>query len=159
VLILSLTASDITGIVIYVSCVVIVISLPIFAHKKYRDPGFLQGLVLSALFHILILLPNLFLIWLGLIYVIGFSFGILSGIYNTNVKRGALCGSLGVLISWTAYGILNFEIITYLFSARFFLIWILPAIILGAPGGILGRKIREIKFEKEAPKRENSSNE
>ena len=100
-----------------------------------------------------------------IIYVLGLFFGIVAGIYNINVKRGALCGALGVLISWTSYGALTYSTIIYLFSVDLFLVYLLPAIMLGALGGVVGRKIRERKIEKtpqkssNLKKREDTSNE
>jgi len=150
--ILSSASFAITGITIYISCIVITVTLTIYAHKKYQDPCFLQGIFLSTLFHLLLLLPNIYLIFLPIIYVLGLIFGIVAGIYNINVKRGALCGALGVLISWTSYGVLTYNTIIYLFSVNLFLVYLLPAIMFGAIGGVGGHKIRERKIEKKTQK-------
>ena len=142
---LSLTGYIVTGIVIYAICIVIAICLIIFVHKKYQDPTFLQGIVLSTFFHILVLLPNLIFLFFPIVYVFGLIFGILAGYVNTNIKRGSLSGALCVLISWICYGALTYNSIVLLFSVEASLIYLLPSILCGAIGGVIGYKIRYLK--------------
>ncbi len=142
---MNLTEYIVTGVVIYAICIVIAICLIIFAHKKYQDPHFLQGIVFSSLFHILVLLPNLIFLFFPIVYVFGLIFGIMAGYMNINIKRGSLSGALGVLISWICYGALTYNSIVLLFSVEVSLIFLLPSILCGAIGGVIGYKIRYMK--------------
>ena len=69
----------------------------------------------------------------------------MAGYMNTNIKRGSLSGALGVLISWICYGALTYNSIVLLFSVEVSLIFLLPSILCGAIGGVIGYKIRYMK--------------
>ena len=157
---MSLTEYIVTGVVIYAICIVIAVCLIFFAHKKYQDPYFIQGLVLSSLFHLLLLLPNLVFIFFPIVYGFGLIFGILAGYVNINIKRGALCGALGVLISWICYGAFTYNSIPLLFSVEMSLLYLIPSILCGSLGGVIGFKIRNMKLasiKSEQVKKDNNS--
>ena len=150
---MSLTEYIVTGVVIYAICIALAVCIIIFVHKKYQDPYFIQGLVLSSLFHLLLLLPNLVFIFFPIVYGFGLIFGILAGYVNINIKRGALCGALGVLISWICYGAFTYNSIPLLFSVQMSLLYLIPSISCGALGGVIGFKIREMKVNPQVSKK------
>jgi len=134
--------------VIYIICIVSASCLIFLAHKKFQDQNFLLGIFLSSILHLLPILSNLWLYLFFVIYIFGFIFGILAGSTNLDIKRGALCGALGILISWILYGVLNFSSIVVIFSGIGFVTYILPVILCGAVGGGLGSKIRLLRGDR-----------
>ncbi|MCK4286388.1 MAG: hypothetical protein KAX18_09300 [Candidatus Lokiarchaeota archaeon] len=115
-------------------------------YRKYHDKNLIIGILISAAFYVIIDV-NLFgvLSYLLSIQFIGyfifcFICGIMAGLINEDIKRGAISGAIGMIIAMAlTYPYIYF--IIFVFGIHF-PFQALPSILGGAIGGTLGSQIR-----------------
>ncbi|MHA2036802.1 MAG: hypothetical protein ACW98X_10235 [Promethearchaeota archaeon] len=128
---------------IYIGCIVIFVIITVSIYKKYRDNDFLSGIFLSGVLNLLLLLPLLSIYFFILGYVSSFLFGYVAGYFNKNYKRGLLSGAMGILFSWILFGILSPLGFLLFYSLFYAGLLIIPTILFGGIGGVIGGKIRQ----------------
>ena len=130
----------VSGLAIFIACIVIYGYLLFLANKKYQD--FLGGIFISGLLNSLFLLSTVSF-YFFLVYILSFAFGIAAGYFNTVVKRGLLGGAAGITLSWLIFGTISTSSFLAFFSDFFTVVYIIPSILCGTMGGFIGSKIRE----------------
>ena len=136
---------------LFLALLIIFVSLAIIIYLKYQDMSFFQGIFLAAFINFaFVTLASLFIgyIW---VYFSSVILGFMAGIINKSIKLSILSGAEGIFFSWMLPllgGIFyNSAIFGYLIiaSLNFYLIYIIPSILCGALGGLLGGVIIRIK--------------
>ena len=134
----------ITLIPIYIACIFLLLY---GIYRRYHDKNLLLGIFISAAFYVIISVN--FFGWLSYLFSIAFfgyfilSFicGIVAGLVNEDIKRGALSGMTGMLLAMAlTYPSINFIIFVF---GIYFPFQTLPNILGGAVGGALGSKINK----------------
>ena len=129
---------------IYVACIFLFLY---GIYRKYHDENLILGILISAAFYVIIDV-NLFgvLLYLLSIQFIGyfifcFICGIMAGLINEDIKRGALSGAIGMIIAMAlTYPYIYFIIFVF---GIYFPFQTLPSILGGAIGGALGSYIKK----------------
>ena len=151
----------IAGFTIYITCIVIFVCLILLAHRKFQDPNFLRGMIISGILSLLFLLANISF-YFFLAYILSFLFGFVAGYFNTIMKRGLLSGVAGIFLSWLLFGALPpFGFLAF-YSAYYIVLLIIPSTVCGAIGGVVGNIIRarsDAKMTSEMPKEKVKSND
>ncbi len=127
---------------IYITCTILFAFLLIYAHRKYQDKNFLNGIFISGLFYFLPLLalPSLYFI-MG--YVLSLIFGFIAGYFNSYIKRGILSGAAGIFLSWLLFSALSPLGFLIFYSFSYIGYVVIPTTLCGAIGGTIGCKIRQ----------------
>ena len=141
----------VSGLAIFIVCIVIYGYLLFLAHKKFQDESFLGGIFISGLLNSLFLLSTVSF-YFFLAYILGIAFGIAAGYFNTIIKRGPLGGAAGITLSWIIFGIFSPAGFLGFFVEFFTIVYVIPSILCGALGGFIGSKIRERNVAKMTPK-------
>jgi len=135
------------GIALYITCIVLFICLTVFAHKKYQERNFLVGICVSFV----IMLVFLFIPYISFGYYaapISLIPGIATGLLIKNIKRGALSGALGILLSWIVFSVIYMFVIFWIFGTYIFAMTVLPSVFCGAIGGAIGGAVGSKRGEK-----------
>ena len=129
---------------IYVACIFLFLY---GIYRKYHDKNLIIGILISAALYVIIDV-NLFgvLSYLLSIQFIGyfifcFICGIVAGLINEDIKRGAISGTVGMILAMA----LTFPYIIFIIFVFgiYFPFQTLPSILGGALGGALGGQIKK----------------
>lgn len=128
----------------YVACIFL---LPYGIYRKYRDENLILGIFISAAFYVISnvnlfgVLPYLLSIQFIGYFIFSFICGIVAGLFNEDLKRGAISGAIGMIIAMAlTYPYIYFLIFVF---GYYFPLHTLPHILGGAVGGILGSQIKK----------------